>query len=87
MKLDTIKLNNGIQYKVNDVSQNNIKVKEIKYFESSQIYGKFLHEAVYVIEYEDSTIKTVVPVRSVIYIEIDTKKEVAPMPVLENLGD
>jgi hypothetical protein len=82
MKINSIKVNDNITYKVNED-----KVNEIKYFESSQIYGKFLHEAIYVVEYENSTIKTIVPVRSVVSIDIDTKKEVAVMPVLENLGD
>lgn len=63
------------------------KVKEIKYFESSQVYGKFLHEPIYVVECENSTYKHIVPVRCALCITIDTKKEAAVLPALENLGD
>ena len=62
-------------------------VKEIKYFESSQVYGKFIHEPIYVVETRGAEIRLIVPVRSVKYITIDSKKEIAVLPIPENLGD
>jgi hypothetical protein len=62
-------------------------VKEIKYLESSQVYNKFIHEPIYTVEVENAQFKLVIPVRSVKYITIDNKKEVAVLPIPENLGD
>ncbi len=62
-------------------------VKEIKYFESSQVYNRFIHEPIYVVEYTEGTMKTVIPVRAVTALQIDTKKEEAIKPDLAGLGE
>lgn len=87
MKITSITINNNSTIEVGKELPTGEKVKEIKYFESSQVYGKFLHEPIYVVVCENSTIKPVVPVRSVLFISIDTKKDVGVLPALENLGD
>lgn len=62
-------------------------VKEIKYLESSQVYNKFIHEPVYAVEVENAQFKLIIPVRSVKYLIMDTRKEAAVLPIPENLGD
>lgn len=57
--------------------------KEIKYFESSQVYGKFLHEPLFAVELENSTERLLVPARTVEMIVIDTKKDDAKLDVKE----
>ena len=87
MKINSITLNNNSTVELNKPLPTGEVVKEIKYFESSQVYGRFLHEPIYVVECENSTNKSVIPVRSVLFISIDTKKEAAALPPLDNLGD
>lgn len=88
MKITAITINNNSTIEVGKALPTGENVKEIKYFESSQVYGKFLHEPIYVVECDNSTVKQVIPVRSVLFISIDTKKDAGVLPVLvENLGD
>ena len=62
-------------------------VKEIKYFESSQVYNKFIHEPVYVVESTNTTLKVLIPVRSVDGIELETKKDEVVKPDLSVIGE
>lgn len=57
--------------------------KEIKYFESSQVYNKFLHEPLFAVELENSTERLLVPAREVEIIIIETKKDDAKIEVKE----
>lgn len=87
MKIVAIVVSNNSTVEVGKNLPSGEKVKEIKHFESSQVYGKFLHEPIYVIECENSALKIIVPVRSVLFTTIDTKKDAGILPALENLGD
>ena len=57
-------------------------VSAIKYFEASPAYVREYQGPLYIIEFEDSTVKRLIPKTCVIDIGIETKKEEDKLPGL-----
>lgn len=56
------------------------KVSDIKFFETSTVYAKAYRgrTGIYIIEFEGSTVKRIVPERTVIDIAVETAEKQAP---------
>lgn len=63
------------------------RVTEIKYFETSQVYGKVLHEPCYIVETTDVDTRYVVPARKVELIILDMEKANVAGKAIKSLGD
>lgn len=61
-------------------------VSELKYFESSPPYVREHQGPIYIVEFEDSTVKRIIPKAEIIDVAVETRKEEDKLPSLPKGG-
>ncbi len=57
-------------------------VSKIKYFATSTVYDRIHRNSIYIVEFENSTVKRIIPAKYVLDVAVETEKKEEKFPAL-----